>query len=159
MFCEETLYSVALRHCPLIGDMIFRWLAGEPVRLRKCVKFQSQDFILFIASAKKKSHEIGKREHLLFAEKEIHFCENNNIKINIRHLGHLPEQQLTLLEALDKDTSLSLDEISQKLGVPSYRIPPDLLQLELSGCIRALSGRQYLVLWHLSIFENLLILS
>lgn len=53
MFCEETLYLVALRHCPLIGDMIFRRLAGEPVRLRKCVKFQSQDFILFIASAKK----------------------------------------------------------------------------------------------------------
>lgn len=26
MFSEETLYSVALRHCPLIGDIIFQKL-------------------------------------------------------------------------------------------------------------------------------------
>ncbi|MGZ5210912.1 MAG: DNA-processing protein DprA, partial [Kaistella sp.] len=58
----------------------------------------------------------------------------------------LPEFQQTVLKVLDKNTPLSLDEISVKLQIPSYKILPDLLQLEILGCIKALSGRQYLAI-------------
>ncbi|MGZ5209961.1 MAG: DprA-like winged helix domain-containing protein, partial [Kaistella sp.] len=58
----------------------------------------------------------------------------------------LTEFQQTVLKVLDKNTPLSLDEISVKLQIPSYKILPDLLQLEFLGCIKALSGRQYLAI-------------
>ena len=58
----------------------------------------------------------------------------------------LPENQLAIRNILDKNTPISLDEISEKLEIPSYKILPDLLQMEISGYIKALSGRQYLAL-------------
>ncbi|MDQ0592343.1 DNA processing protein [Chryseobacterium ginsenosidimutans] len=35
--------------------------------------------------------DIGNPEHLKFANKEIEFCEKNNIKINLRHFNELPQ--------------------------------------------------------------------
>ena len=58
----------------------------------------------------------------------------------------LSDNQQNILTALDKKTPISLDEISQSLEVPTYKILPDLLQLEILGFIKALSGRQYLAL-------------
>ena len=58
----------------------------------------------------------------------------------------LPEHQQNIFAILDKKMPYSLDEIAQKLEIPTYKILPDLLQLEILGYIKALSGRQYLAL-------------
>ena len=50
------------------------------------------------------------------------------------------------LKTIDKTKPISLDELSEKIEIAAYKILPDLLQLELSGYIKALSGRQYIAL-------------
>ncbi len=90
MRSEENLYSIALRHCPLIGDVIFRKLlreAGSPKEVWELSKSGLQNIF---GIGRKIAVEIGNAHHLKFAEKEIAFCEKNNIKINLRHLGDLP---------------------------------------------------------------------
>jgi DNA processing protein len=47
-----------------------------------------------------------------------------------------------------------LDELSEKVEIASYKILPDLLPLEISGYIKALSGRQYLAVQHSFISKN-----
>lgn len=91
MFSEETLYSVALRHCPLIGDIIFRKLVSEVGSAKQVWELSKTGLKDIYGIGKKISAEIGKPEHLHFAEKELKFCEKHNIKINLRHLGDLPK--------------------------------------------------------------------
>lgn len=91
MFSEETLYSVALRHCPLIGDLIFRKLVGEAGSAKEAWELTKSGLKNIYGIGRKISLEIGNPEHLKFAENELRFCENNNIKINLRHLGDLPQ--------------------------------------------------------------------
>lgn len=91
MFSEETLYSVALRHCPLIGDITFRKLVGEVGSAKEVWELSKSGLKSISGIGKKISSEIGNSEHLKFAEKELKFCEKNNVKINLRHLGELPK--------------------------------------------------------------------
>lgn len=91
MFSEETLYSVALRHCPLIGDMVFRKLVGEIGSAKEVWELSKSGLKNINGIGRKISLEIGNSEHLEFAEKELKFCEQNNIQINLRHLGGLPQ--------------------------------------------------------------------
>ncbi|WP_234109395.1 DNA-processing protein DprA [Chryseobacterium sp. R2A-55] len=91
MFSEETFYSLALRHCPLIGDIIFRKLVGEVGSAKNVWEFSKSGLNNIYGIGRKISHEIGNPEHLKFAEKELKFCEKHQIKINIRHLGELPK--------------------------------------------------------------------
>ncbi len=90
MRSEETLYSIALRHCPLIGDVIFRKLIGEVGSAKEVFELSKSGLQNIFGIGKKISVEIGNTDHLKFAEQEIIFCEKNNIKINLRHLGDLP---------------------------------------------------------------------
>lgn len=90
MFSEETLYSVALRHCPLIGDIIFRKLVGEVGSAKEVWDLSKSGLKNIYGIGKKISLEIGNPDHLNFAEKELKFCEKNNIKINLRHQNDLP---------------------------------------------------------------------
>ena len=90
MFSEETLYSVALRHCPLIGDIIFRKLIGEAGSAKEVWNLSKSGLKNIFGIGKKISLEIGNADHLHFAEKELKFCEKNNIKINLRHQKDLP---------------------------------------------------------------------
>ena len=90
MFSEETLYSVALRHCPLIGDMIFRKLVSEIGSAKEVWEISKSGLKNIYGIGRKISLEIGNPNHLKFAEEELAFCEKNNIKINLRHLGDLP---------------------------------------------------------------------
>ena len=90
MFSEETLYSVALRHCPLIGDMIFRKLVSEIGSAKEVWEISKSGLKNIYGIGRKISLEIGNPHHLKFAEEELDFCEKNNIKINLRHLGDLP---------------------------------------------------------------------
>lgn len=90
MRSEETLYSIALRHCPLIGDVIFRKLVGEVGSPKEVWDLSKSGLQNIFGIGRKIAVEIGNPDHLKFAEKEMAFCEKNNIKINLRHLGDLP---------------------------------------------------------------------
>ena len=90
MNLEESMYSIALRACPLVGDMNFMKIvsatgsAKESWLLSKSVLQEIEGIGLQI------SKEIGQDKYLKFAEEEINFCEKNNIKIRLRHLNQLP---------------------------------------------------------------------
>ena len=58
----------------------------------------------------------------------------------------LPEHLQLLYSNLNPKTAVSLDELSQKLDLPTFKILPDLLQLEISGYVKALSGNRYISL-------------
>lgn len=90
MFSEETLYSLALRHCPLIGDIIFRKLISEVGSAKEVWDLSKSGLKNIYGIGKKISFEIGNPDHLKFAEKELKFCEKNNITINLRHQNELP---------------------------------------------------------------------
>ena len=90
MFSEETLYSIALRHCPLIGDIIFRKLIGEVGSAKEVWELSKSGLKNIHGIGKKISLEIGNSDHLKFAENELDFCEKNNVKINLRHHNELP---------------------------------------------------------------------
>ena len=92
MFSEETLYSIALRHCPLIGDTIFRRLVAEAGSAKEVWELSKSGLSNVYRVGKRISQEIGKPEHLVFAEKEVAFCEKNKIRILLRHQGELPPQ-------------------------------------------------------------------
>lgn len=91
MRTEETLYSLALRHCPLIGDVIFRKLIHEVGSAKEVWELSKSGLQNIFGIGKKISLEIGNPAHLEFAEKELEFCTKNTIKINLRHLGDLPQ--------------------------------------------------------------------
>lgn len=98
MFSEEVLYSIALRRCPLIGDLIFRKLVNEAGSAKEVWQLSKSGLKNIHGIGKKISHEIGNDEHLRFAEKELQFCEKNNIRILLRHQRELP---FLLLECED----------------------------------------------------------
>ena len=73
MFSEETLYSVALRHCPLIGDIIFRKLVNEVGSAKEVWELSKSGLKNIYGIGKKISQEIGNDEHLKFAEKAFDY--------------------------------------------------------------------------------------
>lgn len=91
MFSEETLYSIALRKCPLVGDVIFRKLVSEIGSAKEVWEISKGGLQNIQGIGKKISAEIGKPEYLSFAENELKFCEKNNIGIKLRHLDELPK--------------------------------------------------------------------
>ncbi|QDP85170.1 DNA-protecting protein DprA [Chryseobacterium sp. SNU WT5] len=90
MRSEETFYSIALRHCPLIGDVVFRKLVGEVGSAKEVWELSKTGLQNIFGIGKKIALEIGDPKHLKFAENEIEFCKKNNIVINLRHFGDLP---------------------------------------------------------------------
>src|SRR5690606_9626754 len=92
MFSEETLYSIALRHCPLIGDNIFRRLVADAGSAKEVWELSKSGLSNVYRVGKRISQEIGKHEYLGSAEKELAFCEKNKICILLRHQGELPPQ-------------------------------------------------------------------
>ncbi len=90
MYSEETLYAIALRHCPLIGDIIFRKLVAEAGSAKEVWDLSKSGLKNIYGIGKKISYEIGNPDHLKFAERELKFCEKNSVTINLRHLGDLP---------------------------------------------------------------------
>lgn len=85
------LYSIALRNCPLIGDIVFRKLVGEVGSAKDVWDLSKSGLHNIFGIGKKISLEIGKPDHLKFAEEELKFCEKNSIKINLRHQNDLPK--------------------------------------------------------------------
>lgn len=127
MFSEETLYSVALRHCPLIGDIVFRKLIGEVGSAKEVWELSKSGLKNIYGIGKKISLEIGNPAHLEFAEKELKFCEKNNIKINLRHQNDLPillheceDAPAVLYQKGDYDPSLTPLSLVGTRNITSY---------------------------------------
>ncbi|MBS1573393.1 MAG: DNA-protecting protein DprA [Bacteroidetes bacterium] len=87
---EEHLYSIALRKCTLIGDINFKKLVNQ-IGSAKAVWETPRNILSKIEGIGTKTlSELGSKDQLLFAEKELKFCEKNNIEILLRHLGQYP---------------------------------------------------------------------
>lgn len=90
MYSEEHLYSIALRECNLIGDINFFKLINTFKSAKEVWNHAKKEYSKVDGIGRKTVSDIGNPEHLKFAEKELEFCEKNNIQINLRHLGNLP---------------------------------------------------------------------
>lgn len=90
MFTEEHLYSIALRKCKLIGDIHFSQLVKIVGSAQEVWSQSEKGFKDFELLKGKKLADIGNPEHLKFAEKEILFCEKNNVKIALNHQNDFP---------------------------------------------------------------------
>ena len=90
MFSEETLYAIALRHCLLIGDFYFKKLISAAGSAKEAWLLSKKELKKQYGIGDKISAEIGKDIYLLFAEKELQFCQQNNIKILLSHRKELP---------------------------------------------------------------------
>ncbi|WP_267403368.1 MULTISPECIES: DNA-processing protein DprA [unclassified Chryseobacterium] len=90
MYSEEHLYSIALRECNLIGDINFYKLLNTFKSAKEVWDHAKKEYSKVDGIGRKTVSDIGNPEHLKFAEKELEFCEKNNIQINLRHLGNLP---------------------------------------------------------------------
>lgn len=87
---DEILYSIALRACPLVGDVNFAKLLSA-TGSAKDVWHLSQSVLNKISGiGSQVSKNIGDKAYLEFAEKEIEFCKKNKIYIRLKHLGQLP---------------------------------------------------------------------
>ncbi|KMQ69863.1 DNA processing protein DprA [Chryseobacterium sp. FH2] len=90
MYSEEYLYSIALRECNLIGDINFHKLVRAFGSAKQVWQNAKKEYSKVDGIGRKTVFDIGNTEHLKFAENELFFCEKNNIKINLRHLGDFP---------------------------------------------------------------------
>lgn len=91
MYSEEHLYAIALRECNLIGDINFYKLVRIFGSAKNAWEKTPKEYKNLDGIGKKIVSDIGNPEHLKFAEKELKFCEANNIRINLRHLNELPK--------------------------------------------------------------------
>lgn len=91
MFTDEYLYAIALKKCNFIGDSTFKILIEATGSAENIWKLSKKEITAIFGVGAKKASEIGNTEHLRFAEKELEFCLKHQIKINLRHLGHLPQ--------------------------------------------------------------------
>lgn len=90
MSYEEYLYAIALRECSLIGDINFHKLVRTFGSAEEAWKTAKKEYKKADGIGRKTVADIGNEDYLKFAEKEIQFCEKNNIKILLRHLNELP---------------------------------------------------------------------
>ncbi|WP_312076917.1 DNA-processing protein DprA [Chryseobacterium sp.] len=90
MYTEEQLYSIALRECSNIGDLNFQKLVRNFGNAKTVWEKAKKEISKIPGVGKKIVSEIGNAEHLHFAEKELAFCEKNQIKIRLKHLDELP---------------------------------------------------------------------
>jgi len=90
MISEEHLYAIALRECSLIGDINFSKLVRAFGSAKLAWEKAARELGAADGIGRKAVADIGNTDYLRFAEKEIAFCENNNITIKLRHLRDLP---------------------------------------------------------------------
>ena len=90
MYSEEHLYTIALRECALIGDINFYKLVRTFGGAREAWEKTKKEYKKLDGFGKKLISDIGNPEHLKFAEQELKFCEQNHIKVRLRHLNELP---------------------------------------------------------------------
>lgn len=59
---------------------------------------------------------------------------------------NLPKELQNIYQTIEAHQPISLDDLSEKLDVPPYKLGAILLDLELKSYIKALSGKQYIVI-------------
>lgn len=57
----------------------------------------------------------------------------------------LPPQQKIIYEAIKNHPNINLDDLSEQVDIPTFQLLSILLEMEISGHVKALSGRQFLV--------------
>ncbi len=122
MYSEEHLYSIALRECNLIGDINFYKLVRTFGNAKNAWENTKKEYKKLDGFGSKMIADIGNPEHLKFAEKELKFCETNNIKINLRHFQELPG----LLHECDDAPAIlyqkgNLDNFKEKVSIVGTR--------------------------------------
>ena len=90
MFTEEHLHAIALRKCLQIGDVYFRKLVATIGSASEVWKEKPSNLLKIEGIGRKTIAEIGNKDHLHFAEKELLFCEKNKVQISLRHLKQFP---------------------------------------------------------------------
>lgn len=91
MFSEEHLYAIALRKCNKIGDINFQKLVKTVGSAKEVWGTRPKELSKILGIGSKTISEIGSLEHLHFAEKELLFCDKNQIQIKLRYLGDFPK--------------------------------------------------------------------
>jgi DNA processing protein len=122
MYSEEHLYAIALRECNLIGDINFYKLVRIFGSAKNAWENTKNEYKKLGGFGHKMVSDIGNTQHLKFAEKELEFCEKNNIKINLRHLHDLPQ----LLNECDDAPAIlyqkgNFDDSKQKVSIVGTR--------------------------------------
>ncbi|NIF05684.1 DNA-protecting protein DprA [Chryseobacterium sp. Tr-659] len=90
MNSEEYFYAIALRECSQIGDINFHKLVRTFGSAQEAWKRSKKEYRKLEGIGLKTVSDIGNDEHLKFAEKELKFCEKNNIQIRLRYLNEIP---------------------------------------------------------------------
>ncbi|EJL70794.1 DNA-processing protein DprA [Chryseobacterium populi] len=90
MISEEHLYAIALRECNLIGDINFAKLIRTFGSAKNAWEYARKEYHKPEGFGRKTVSDIGNINHLNFAEKELTFCEKNNIRIRLKHFDELP---------------------------------------------------------------------
>ncbi|MDR3024251.1 DNA-processing protein DprA [Chryseobacterium sp.] len=90
MISEEYLYAIALRECSQIGDIHFHKLIRTFGSAEEAWKRAKKEYKKLEGIGQKTVSDIGNNNHLEFAEEELNFCEKNNIKVRLKHLGETP---------------------------------------------------------------------
>lgn len=90
MFSEEHLYSLALRRCTGVGNVNFKKIIETIGSAQEAWQFSKSEFKNQSNIEPRILANIGNEQHLKYAEKELSFCEKNNIKILLNHHDELP---------------------------------------------------------------------
>lgn len=60
-------------------------------------------------------------------------------------LPELPEEQAFIYKIIEKTPNISLDELSVQTDLPTFKLLPVLLELEINGFLKSFSGRQFAI--------------
>lgn len=122
MITEEYFYAIALRECSQIGDINFNKLIKIFGSAQETWTHAKKQYKKIDGMGLKTVSDIGNDDHLRFAEKELMFCEKNNINIRLRHLGEIPS---LLNECADAPAILyqkgNIDDNLQKVSIVGTR--------------------------------------
>lgn len=119
---EEIIYSIALRACPLVGDVNFMKLVSVTGSAKETWQLSKSVIKEINGIGSQISKFIGEEAYLRFAEKELNFCVKNNIKVRLRHREELPK---LLLECPDAPAILyqrgEFDESKKRISIVGTR--------------------------------------
>jgi len=82
--------------------------------------------------------------YMLVEENAENYIDDNQERFNLV-FGKLPEDQRKIAEVLDSSTPMHIDEICFKSGVEIAVANQCLFMLELSGTVKQLPGKQYIL--------------
>ncbi|WP_294327887.1 DNA-processing protein DprA [uncultured Chryseobacterium sp.] len=144
MISEEYLYAIALRESSQIGDINFHKLVKTFGNAENAWKKAKREYKKLEGIGQKTVADIGNESHLKFAEKELSFCEKNNIRIRLRHLDETPS---LLNECIDAPAILyqkgNTNESLQKISIVGTRTMTSYGKQFITDFFEATQSLQY----------------